>query len=453
MRATEESSAVDINRGKLPDRSRSPSPPNGALIVPIALAGKGTGSNFLSQVPSKIVWFNDSHMHPTDYRQNGHGLASYLQHMDQLGIQYTTLMPIPTSLKGFNSQPKLVDSVSVCGCAPSYYLPQSMLAKTAISREDVKQVCKLQRLNADTEVDDQTAHSYASLRPDQKKRFDPMITGLDIGADDCSNKLLKKLERNRNVFTGVGEITLHKEVIDELMPDGWAHLKKNINPLIQLLHTCGEIGMPVVLHCDIDHYEPKPGKDPKYLKGLNSLFSDDHVRKTIIVWAHAGGLGRFVSAREDHVDKLREMLMACPNLHVDISWTVVADRLVTDPDTFNAWKTLLDEFPDRFLFGSDTLAPRNKDVWNATFEKYEKLRSALSPDTVKLVFTENYKRVFVAAREKVRAYESMHLQGELDKLQADFEHRAGMLSTNEDTTVSTSSTSTTSSATVQTWNT
>lgn len=408
------------DRDRSGQKSRSPSPTLYSVHFGAAAANTRDTGSFLALHKNKPVNFNDAHMHPGNYRQDGYKLDRYMQHMDELGIGYTTLMSIPTSLKG-RTEPKLVDGVGICGCAPSYYLPRDLLEKNYITRDDVSKVCKLQTLYADTEVDDMLAERYKQLTESQKSRFDPMITGLHIGADDCSNRLLHKLERNRGVFTGVGEITIHKEVVDALMGEGWAHLKKNINPLIQLLYTCGEIGMPAVVHCDIDHYAPTPGKAAKYLDGLSKLFSHEHVSKTTIVWAHAGGLGRFVNAPDGHVRSLRALLTANPRLHVDISWTVVADKVVGDTVGLNEWKSLIQDFPDRFLFGSDTLAPASAGVWNATYEKYEALRDVLDETVVQKVFVDNYRRVFVDARKNVRRYEQERLGTDLERLQNAFE--------------------------------
>jgi hypothetical protein len=362
--------------------------------------------------------------------------------MDELGIPYTTLMPIPTSLKSVRSQAGLVHSVAICGCDPSYYLPHQLIKQKTITPADIKFVASMSELYLDTQVDATTAHYFSKLDGEQKKRFDPMITGLHIGSDDCSNMLLDRLDRYPDVFTGVGEITVHKEVVDALIRGEWANLESNIRPLLQLLYACGRIGMPVVLHCDVTYPSEGPEESPKYLEGIQKLLSHPFAGNTTVIWAHGGGLGRFVNAPGAHVKTLRGMLEnpALSKLHIDISWTVVADKLMANDNTSKEWRALIDDFSDRFIFGSDTLAPQTSDIWNQTYKKYSDLRNALAENTVKKVFLENYERVFVEAREKVRAYERNELQLELEKLQIRYRPIANASSSSTTTTSLTTAT-------------
>jgi hypothetical protein len=68
----------------------------------------------------------------------------------------------------------------------------------------------------------------------------------------------------------------------------------------------------------------------------------------VIIWAHCG---------MDHPSKdVRRMLQQYPNLHCELSFrdqlTDADGRLTTE------WKTLLEEFPQRFITGTDTYIPR-----------------------------------------------------------------------------------------------
>lgn len=429
-------------------RSRSPSPPPSLPTLATRPADEkvGGGTKLLNKLVGK---YNDSHMHYRNYRQVGKGLVEYVRYMDVNGIRYSTLMAIPTSVKAPNSTTPLVEEIGVCGCSPDYYLEQYMLKQKSISKKDIGVCTDRAMLSPDTEVDDDLAFSYKRLGETDRARFDPMITGLDIGNADCCNKLLAKLRRNRGVFTGVGEITIHKEVVDKLIGKGWAHLKKNINPLIQLLYTCGRIKMPVVLHCDIGRHDARPHDVPKYLQGLKDLFSHKYVKDTTIIWAHAGGLGRFVNAPDNHVETLRGMLESeeCPKLYIDLSWTVVADKLTVDECTTEKWRALIEEFPDRFIFGSDTLAPKTAQSWNATYEKYEGLRNALKETTTRQVFFKNYERLFVEARPGIRHYENTRLDADIEDLELRMEELALEATTMADSSTSSTSTTTASSST------
>jgi hypothetical protein len=71
----------------------------------------------------------------------------------------------------------------------------------------------------------------------------------------------------------------------------------------------------------------------------------------------------------------------------------------------HAWAALINEFPDRFLFGSDALNPQVKDTWAETGNMYKPLLDQLTPEARVAVKTGNYDRVLTEARPKVRAFE------------------------------------------------
>lgn len=420
--ATEAPAAQNGAAAKAPVmRSRSPSPTNKTIAAPLGdeKGGFNEESGLLGLVPKKPYRFNDSHMHPSDYRQNGRELPDVIVVMDELGVQFSTLMPLPTSLINPGDQAPLEAIKGRCGCEPRYYLPKTMRDKTTLQKEDVEIVKKMASMYLDTAVDYKTAANYKQLSPEQQYRFDPMITGLHIGNEDCSNRLLETLYHHKGVFTGVGEITVHKEVVEEILAQKWANLTTNVNPLLEVLRTCGKIGMPVVLHCDIGHYWQGSNDVPAHLADLKKLFSHAYARDTTIIWAHAGGIGRFVGMADGHVKMLGELLgdeKNYPNLHIDLSWDVVAEKLFKIEGQLEAWAELINQYPTRFIFGSDCVVPETSEKWNSTYTKYEQLIAKLAEKTVEAVFTDNYKRIFVNARARIRNYENTDLDKDFKKL-------------------------------------
>jgi hypothetical protein len=69
---------------------------------------------------------------------------------------------------------------------------------------------------------------------------------------------------------------------------------------------------------------------------------------------------------------------------------------------------LLERFPDRFLFGSDAVAPATAGAWFTTYNLYAPLWTALSPETSEKVRVGNFERLFDAARRNVRMWEAAH---------------------------------------------
>ena len=417
---------------------------------------------------------SDSHMHPLDYIQKGPVWEKIIAMMDALGVRQTTLMPIPTSLVQMPSgdiviQPDMLRaeidrqkkgkgdsgaSSSVVasarddhnahrsGCAPldTYYVPKDIqdrvmqrnggqpLTIKDFMGEDGKalidEIVGRNEVYVDTEVNSHLMLELQKAGFDQATldRLHPMITGLHIGDGRASDKLLKVLYLCKGFFIGVGEITLNKELIQLLFSSQktQANLETNIEPLISLLEMAGIVGMPVVLHSDIDDLlkqidESNPGKEgraPAYAEGLKKLFTHPRVQNTIIFHAHGGGLGRFVQQGHEHVSRLSALLDECPNLNYDISWSWVAKQ-ITGAENKEEWIAFLEKYSHRISFGSDTLAPMEDAAWGETLEIYKQdILTRLSPGARYNILNGTFEKNFVQQRKKVREFEDLVLTDE-----------------------------------------
>jgi Amidohydrolase len=121
-------------------------------------------------------------------------------------------------------------------------------------------------------------------------------------------------------------------------------------------------------------------------------------------------MGRIVRPVRGHAAILASMLSdpAFSNLYFDISWDVVARYLVASPEAIKISADLINRFPDRFLFGTDAVAPASAAAYLVTDSLYRPLWNALTPEARAKVRVENYERLFDAARRKVRAWEAAH---------------------------------------------
>ena len=61
--------------------------------------------------------------------------------------------------------------------------------------------------------------------------------------------------------------------------------------------------------------------------------------------------------------------------------------------------------PNRFLFGSDTVAPAEPAPYYSVYELYGPLWRALTPDASRKIRLGNYERIFDEGRRRVRAWE------------------------------------------------
>jgi hypothetical protein len=62
-------------------------------------------------------------------------------------------------------------------------------------------------------------------------------------------------------------------------------------------------------------------------------------------------------------------------------------------------------YPNRFLFGTDELAPADQSKYLKVFGQYEPLWRLLDPETSRKVRMGNYERIFDEGRRKVRNWE------------------------------------------------
>jgi predicted TIM-barrel fold metal-dependent hydrolase len=132
--------------------------------------------------------------------------------------------------------------------------------------------------------------------------------------------------------------------------------------------------------------------------------------KTTIIWAHTG-MGRVVRPVQHHAATLEAMLKdpAFANLNFDISWTEVAKYITASPEATKIAADLINRYPDRFLFGTDEVAPADQEHYLKIYSLYDPLWKQLTPDASAKVRKGNYERLFNEARRRVRAWEKANL--------------------------------------------
>jgi len=323
--------------------------------------------------------FNDSHFHLTNYIQQGPSLPEFLNIMgDRAGRAAVFGIPLQQKWDYFESGAR----------APDYYL---------LSDAELYYYSFTDAIIAD---------QYLHLPAKDRARIDPMITGFNPTDMYAVDHIRRVLLMYPGVFSGIGEFSIHKEFVSAKVA---GHTASLLNPALDRIMTlAGETGLVVLLHNDIDSVRPTAGR-PANFDDLKNVFRAH--RDASIIWAHTG-LGRFVKPGADHLNLLREILSGGEYSHVnlDISWDEVAKWIVADPSTLEAWVTLLQQYPDRFLFGSDTVAPKSQVEYLKAYEAYRKLWERLDAQTARKVKLQNYERLFDAARLRVRAWEQKQAQ-------------------------------------------
>lgn len=188
------------------------------------------------------------------------------------------------------------------------------------------------------------------------------------------------------------------EYVEELLKSGSArgigeiplrHRKAEVNyaadhPIVLgILDRAARYGAPVNLHVEYS-----------YAKELDRALA--HNPNATVIWAHAG---------DAPPDVLAPMMRKHANLHADLSCrnpffkrgrTAAEQSLADDRGIVKReWKDLFEEFPDRFLFGSD-VGGQNQDRVSQLPEVvkfYRAVLGQLKPATAAKIGHENAKRI------------------------------------------------------------
>jgi predicted TIM-barrel fold metal-dependent hydrolase len=95
-------------------------------------------------------------------------------------------------------------------------------------------------------------------------------------------------------------------------------------------------------------------------------------------------------------------------VYIDLSWTEVAKYVTDSPEATANVAAVINKYPDRFLFGTDEVAPSNQASYLKILDMYKPLLDKLTPEAKQKFLKGNYERLFDAARIKVRAWEKAH---------------------------------------------
>jgi hypothetical protein len=352
-----------------------------AMSAPCGRAAESSKSQYL---------FHDSHFHLTNYVQQGTDIHEYLRIMgDKVGRSTLFGIPLQQTWSHANSG----------DFAPTYYLHSDA------------------PLYYYSFTDAFIAMEYRSLSPDQQRRLDPMITGFNPADMYAVDHIRRVLQVFPGVFSGIGEFSIHKEFVSSKVAGNTASLTDPA--LARILDFAAETGLVVILHCDIDMPFAKPDQEPVYLRQAVEVFRRHP--QTTIIWAHTG-LGRVVHPTQSqvaswsrqvnptHLKILARMLAepALRHLYFDISWDEVAKYAASSPEVERETARLLEQYSDRFLFGTDNVAPADQAAQLRVFHLWDRIFAQLTPQASTAIRMGNYERLFDDARVRVRAWERAH---------------------------------------------
>jgi predicted TIM-barrel fold metal-dependent hydrolase len=330
----------------------------------------------VAQSGGEIYELNDSHFHLTNYIQQGIDIHEFLKMMGtKVGRVALFGIPLQQEWSYQNSG----------DYAPTYYLQTDA------------------PLYYYSFTDAYIAMAYRSLTKEEQERFDPMITGFNPADMYAADHIRRVLQTFPGVFTGIGEFSIHKEFVSAKVAGETASL---LNPALdRILDFAGTVGLVVLIHNDMDVPFAKEDSPPAYLDQMKAVLKRHP--NTTIIWAHTG-MGRIVRPVTNHAAQLAAILgdPQFSNVYFDISWNEVAKYLVATPESTRVAADLINRYPDRFLFGTDEVAPPNQDQYLRVYYQYQPLWKLLDEQTREKVLKGNYERIFDEGRHKVRAWET-----------------------------------------------
>ncbi|HSF24373.1 MAG TPA: amidohydrolase family protein [Blastocatellia bacterium] len=355
-----------------------------ALALAIGAAMLAASTPTIAQSTSERAvdyLFNDSHFHLTNYIQEGTDIHDFLKIMGTKTGR-VALFGIPLQQQWSYR----VDADN----APTYYL------------------------NSDAPLyyysftDAWIATAYKSLSKADQARIDPMITGFNPTDMYAAEHVRRVLQTFPGVFSGIGEFTIHKEFVSAKIAGEVASLQDQA--LDRLLDFAGEVGLVVLIHNDIDTPFAKEGARPAYLDQIKALFRRHP--KTTIIWAHIG-VGRVTRPVHEQGAIVEQIIKdpAFRHVYFDISWSEVAKYVVATPASTKNAADLVNRYPDRFLFGTDEVAPANQENYLRVYNQYGPLWNLLDKEASEKLSKRNYERIFDEARSRVRAWEKAHSKG------------------------------------------
>jgi len=369
------------------------------VVLPVVAALLGAGdlawAAAKKAAPGTDYLFNDSHFHLTNYVQKGTDIHKYVEEIMGDKIGRSTLFGIPLQQQwSYGNSGNFAPTYYLQSDAPLYYY---------------------------SFTDAYIARVFQSLPKAQQARLDPMITGFNPTDMYGVDHIRRVLELFPGVFSGIGEFSIHKEFVSAKIAGETASLT---NPALdRILDFAGEVGLAVILHNDIDMPFAKAGTEPIYLTQMKDLLRRHP--NTTIIWAHIG-LGRVVHPTQAQASgpgdsaepspayrEIVEQMLNDPTLsHVyfDISWDEVAKYVEVSPEIERRTAEVFNAHPERFLFGTDNVAPPDQATQLRVYHLWDAVWAQLTPEASRKIRMGNYERIFDAARVKVRAWEKANVK-------------------------------------------
>lgn len=268
--------------------------------------------------------YSDAHLHYVDFFQETDGMDKLLKAMDKGNIDHVMISGVGVAKKWHEDEPQ----------KPRYYAGDDA-AVYWYSATDVIIV-----------------DAVKELPEEQRKRFHPFLTGFNPVDKNADQHIERMLEMNPGFWQGIGEIFTRHDSLTALTSGDIP--RANNEALDRVYKLAAKHDLPVMLHSNITSQRERK---PLYLPELEEAVKAHP--KTRFIWAHAGTsaeIHRHQKKLKFLLPEVERLLKTYPNLYIDLSWTMLEPYLIDSnkkPDP--KWVALVEEYPDRFLLGSDVV--------------------------------------------------------------------------------------------------
>ena len=280
-------------------------------------------------VQARDYAYSDAHLHYVDFFQETAGMDKLLKAMADNRIEHVMISGIPVAKKWHEDEPK----------RPRYYAGDDADAYWYSATDVI------------------VAAAINALRPEQRSRFHPFLSGFNPNDKNSAAHIQRMLDLNPGLWQGIGEVFTRHDDLTALTSGDTP--RANNEAMTRIYHLAAENDLPVMLHSNITS---KRERNPLYLAEIEEpLRNHPHTR---FIWAHAG-TSKEIHRHQVQMDfllpTLSRLLEAYPNLYIDLSWSMLTPYLLDEAGRPRPeWVALVERFPERFMLGSDVVGRFNK---------------------------------------------------------------------------------------------
>jgi hypothetical protein len=297
----------------------------------------------------------DMHLHLVDFVQKTEGLPVLIKAMRRANIHKSVVFGLPVIKKWEEFEPE----------QPAYYLDDDSRCYYFASTDEI------------------VAHEYLKLSPEEQDLLAPTLCGFNP-TDRLAIDYVEYMFNKYDFWRGIGELLLRHDDLTALTHEQPARI--NHSALWDVFAFAAEKQVPVCVHQNStsvshhDHFE--------YAHEMQETLGK--FPRTVFIWAHCGCSRRI--SHKNYAAMIREMLRSHQNLYVDISWIVYDDMICKDLQPKAAWLKLFQEFPERFMLGTDLCG--HFELLGKTIARYNNLLGQLPRPITERIASKNAEALY-----------------------------------------------------------